>query len=126
MMPVLFSTFRTSVESLLKQSPMTGPRRHKLTSQSDAPYDQLRSLRPLGRATLHNKTCDILRPRKDLAKTSRSIGEVAEDTSPSDFALILGTGLRKILVDLDRIKVRSLGVCLLFELFWQMLGVQPI
>ena len=73
-----FFTFRTSVKSLLKQCKTTGPRRHKLTSQSDAPYDQLRLLLPLGQATLHKKSCDVLRSRKDLAKTSWSLGEVVE------------------------------------------------
>ena len=84
--PLFFSTYCTSVASLLKQW-LTSGQCHKLTSQSDAPCSQLRLLRPLCRATLYIKTCDILRRRKNLGKTSQSLGEAAKGALPSDFAL---------------------------------------
>ena len=84
--PLFFSTYCTSVASLLKQW-LTSGQCHKPTSQSDAPCSQLRLLRPLCRATLYIKTCDILRRRKNLGKTSQSLGEAAKGALPSDFAL---------------------------------------
>ena len=61
-----FSTFRTSVMSLLKEWQMAGPYCHKLTSQSGALCGHLR---PLCQATLHNKTCDLLWLWKDFTKS---------------------------------------------------------
>ena len=58
----------------------------KLTSQSNALCGQLRPLRPTQR-TANNETRDGLRPRKDLAKASWSVGEVAEGTWPTEFVL---------------------------------------
>ena len=56
--------FCMSVKSLLKQW-LTGPQCHWLTSQLDEPCGWLL---PLHQATSHNKTCDVLQPRKDFAK----------------------------------------------------------
>ena len=76
-------TFRTSVESFLKQWRTTESRRHKLTDQSDAPCGQLR---PLRQATSHKTTCDVLRPRKYFAQHDlrcTSAKEILRTTRPA-------------------------------------------
>ena len=73
--PVLFSTFHASVESLSKQWLRTRAWHHKLTSLSDELCGQRW---PLCQATLHHKTGNILRLRKDFAEKKVWIFEERE------------------------------------------------
>ena len=61
--------------------PRTGPRRHRATSQSEAPCGQLR---PRRQATSHHKARDALEPRKD---SCRRLGEVLAK-SPSRLSCV--------------------------------------
>ena len=64
-----FSTFRTTVKSLLKWWPASGSWRHELTRFSDAQCGRLQSPH---QATTHNKTCDGFQWWKDSAETWQS------------------------------------------------------
>lgn len=72
MMPFLFPFSTCHLNLFGNKWPLTGPWRQKLISQSAAPRGQLW---PLHQATLQNKTCNVLQPRKGLAKTLQKHGD---------------------------------------------------
>ena len=70
---ISFSTLHISVESLPQQWMTSGPWHHKLIIQLDAVCGQLGPLCLLHQATSHNKTCDVLQPRREFLQSWGSL-----------------------------------------------------
>ena len=77
---ISFSTFRTSVESLLEQWPTSGSWRHNWPANRMRRVVSFVHFAKLLRTT----RLSMFFGREDLTKTSRSLDEVAKVTSPSD------------------------------------------